>query len=343
MAEIQRRHNMRNGEQACAALQRIWNSHIAPSSSPAGSKLPVTSSSRLAESTAGPEKPTAEKTILYLAYGSNLSAETFKGNRGIQPLSAVNVHVPSLDLTFDLPGIPYKEPCFANTRYRKVPISDTDYHKDRWHKGLVGVVYEVTPEDYRTIIATEGGGASYQDVIVPCYAIPPGTKSVAPAPSGTPFEAHTLFAPSGHPEGGKSIARPDPSYAQASARYLKLITDGAEEHKLPADYTAYLCNLRPYTITTYRQTVGQALFLATWGPFILLVIALSRMTADEDGKIPQLLVQLQGILFRLMWASYDNAFKKAFGDGERTMSEGHEEWRIGSAWREKCIQLDGGV
>jgi hypothetical protein len=49
------------------------------------------------------------KTILYLAYGSNLSAQTFRKYRGIVPISKVNVCVPDLVLTFDLPGIPYVE------------------------------------------------------------------------------------------------------------------------------------------------------------------------------------------------------------------------------------------
>ena len=104
-----------------------------------------------------------EKTIFYLAYGSNLSAETFLGMRGIRPLSQQNVHCPTLTLTFDLPGVPYVEPCFANTRFsnpkdapsrlaalRSTPQSagTTDYHKTRWTKGLVGVVYEVTIEDF---------------------------------------------------------------------------------------------------------------------------------------------------------------------------------------------------
>ncbi|KAL8636113.1 MAG: hypothetical protein Q9228_006458, partial [Teloschistes exilis] len=45
-----------------------------------------------------------EKTYLYLAYGSNLAASTFQGARGIRPLAALNVVVPELVLTFDLPG-----------------------------------------------------------------------------------------------------------------------------------------------------------------------------------------------------------------------------------------------
>jgi hypothetical protein len=342
MTERKKEKNLDSGEQASAALSRIWKLHASQFSVSTSSKLPVTSPSRIVLSTTTDEKSSPEKTILYLAYGSNLCAETFKGNRGIKPLSAVNVHVPSLDLTFDLPGIPYQEPCFANTRYRKSPPSRDDYHKDRWHKGLIGVVYEVTPEDYRTIIATEGGGASYQDVIVPCYVIPSGMKGVDPQPSGASFKAHTLFAPSDQNEGGRGISRPDPSYAQASARYLKLITDGAEEHELPAEYLAYLYNIRPYTITTYRQKVGQALFLAVWFPIVIFLFGLAKTAADEEGKIPKWLIQIQGVVFRLLWASYDNVYKKAFGDGERTMNErDEEEAGVETQWREKGIQLDG--
>lgn len=51
------------------------------------------------------------KTILYLAYGSNLAAETFLVKRAIRPMSQVNVVVPELVMTFDLAGLPYVEPC----------------------------------------------------------------------------------------------------------------------------------------------------------------------------------------------------------------------------------------
>ncbi|KAL8824294.1 MAG: hypothetical protein Q9191_005150, partial [Dirinaria sp. TL-2023a] len=134
------------------------------------------------------------KTILYLAYGSNLCAETFLGKRGIRPLSQINVAVPALVMTFDLAGLPYTEPCFANTAYRhhteKPPTEKSEntplllsqkdkpkYHKNRWLKPLVGVVYEVTPADFAHIIATEGGGASYHDILVDCHPLPAGTET----------------------------------------------------------------------------------------------------------------------------------------------------------------------
>ncbi|TVY87150.1 Gamma-glutamyl cyclotransferase [Lachnellula willkommii] len=322
-----------SGQQLYSSLQKLWNAQTSSSSAAFQPKLPQTSPSRLASTS-------NEKTILYLAYGSNLSAQTFLGNRGIKPLSAVNAHIPSLSLTFDLPGIPYIEPCFANTRYRDTnpsPPTNDDYHKDRWHKGLVGVVYEVTPEDYRTIIATEGGGASYQDVVVLCYTLPAGLKTVDPEPKGSPFMAHTLFSPRSSDNG--RLQRPDPSYAQASARYMKLITDGGEEHSLPADYMAFLYNIRSYTITTYRQKAGQALFLAVWSPFLLAILALGQMVADGDGKVPVWFAKVTAWIFIGMWGSYDRVYKKAFGDGERTVGDtdedGDEEMGVGKQWGEK--------
>ena len=294
---------------------------------------------------------TKRETVLYLAYGSNLSNETFRGNRGIKPLSQVNVQVPSLRLTFDLPGIPYSEPCFANTGRRdpdddppakiesrdvnneKTPLlseeaSQRGYRKDRWHKGLIGVVYEVTPEDYAHIIATEGGGSSYHDILVDCHpldaldpAAPVPTKPTLPA-----FKAHTLFAPEAPPgedppkDGGR-FQRPDPGYAQASARYLKLISDGAAELGLPYEYQDYLHALRPYTITTAKQRIGQFVFLSLWLPFIALIFAMGRMFADDKGRLPKWMQDLSGAVFKAVWASYDGFFKPMFGDGERTVTD----------------------
>jgi len=332
------------GQKIYTTLSKLWSSNSTTQSSTALDKLPRTSSTRLSSTTSG--------TILYLAYGSNLSAETFKGTRGIKPLSALNVHVPSLDLTFSLPGIPYTEPCFANTRYHIPPssASKSDYHKDRWTKGLIGVVYEVTPEDYRTIIATEGGGASYQDVVVPCYALPAGAKTVDPIPSGAPFKAHTLLRPEPKDESTATdgIVRPDPSYAQASARYLNLITSGAEEHELPEEYMAYLYNIRPYTITTMRQRAGQAIIVATWMPILLMLFGLGKVFADDEGKIPAWLASVIGVFMKVLWGYYDLVLKKTCGDGERTIGDdgdeegGGKRWcedRVGKKWCEKGLRL----
>ena len=279
------------------------------------------------------------KTVLYLAYGSNLCKETFRRKRGIKPISQINVLVPELRLMFDLPGIPYSEPCFANTALRdptQPPTSEkeqarltdlqpNDYHKDRWKKGLVGVVYEVTPTDYAHIIATEGGGASYKDILVTCYPLPT-SPTVPESPTTSPFLAHTLFAPLSPPPSstGATFQRPDPSYAQPSARYLKLITDGALELGLPTEYQSYLANIRPYTITSRKQQLGEFIFLGIWLPFIALILALQTQYQDEKGRSPKWLMQLSAAIFNGVWVSYDGFFKDIFGDGERTQKCRHE-------------------
>ncbi|EPE04198.1 gliotoxin biosynthesis protein [Ophiostoma piceae UAMH 11346] len=242
-----------------------------PSRKPIRKRLPRTSDARIAEavpavcpdgpilaSKLGRKRLTTDTTpgngtVLYLAYGSNMAAKTFQGTRGIKPLSAVPVSAPTLRLTFDLPGLPYREPCFANTAVRKLPkvpkrpdipdipdIPDVPDVPDIpvpqppstgpinppfggrhfqnkaasrrpiWSGPLYGVVYEVTAEDYATIIATEGGGASYQEVVVPCVAEQP-RMGVPERPIQPPsaFLAKTLWAPQlpsddqGEAEGGK--------------------------------------------------------------------------------------------------------------------------------------------
>lgn len=304
------------------------------------------------------------ETVLYLAYGSNLQAAKFRGDRGIKPLSRINVQVPSLRMTFDLPGIPYAEPCFANTA-RRDPKDDPprapptfdektallgvgtqkEYKKNGWHKSLIGVVYEVTPEDYAHIIATEGGGSGYQDILVDCHPFVSSdpNEPVPETPSLPAFKAHTLFAPAvpdgdKPPQNGGHLQRPDPAYAQASARYLKIIVDGAAECELPYEYQKYLRSLQSYTITTTKQRLGQFVFLSMWLPIVMFIFAIGKFFVDENGQLPQWLKQLTSSVFWAVWGSYDSFFKPLFGDGERTVekeSRGGTEGKHGRSRQEE--------
>lgn len=372
------------GRQARGSCQRLWSSVSRPSSSssssstntaktpaatyPPISSIPPISAERLAR--ASPDAPPSRSadTYLYLAYGSNLSAETFLGTRGIRPLSKLNVSAPALDLTFDLPGIPYFEPCFANVALRKkmpdVPVPpgkpplphlppaslfpSLPPRGPTWNQGLVGVVYEVTAADYAEIIRTEGGGSGYQDVLTPCVALPAPIRvpEKPPIPElPRPFLAHTLFLPrrpddAPAPPGGAwwrqlllPVRRPEADYAQPSARYLKLIRDGAAEHGLPADYQAYLAKLQPYTITQWRQKIGRWLLALLWLPLLLTLLGLSKLTANKNGRIPKWMGAAMNILFNMVWASYDAIFMRWLGDGERTMEDEDEATPAHSWWR----------
>ena len=280
-----------------------------------------------------PVHPTKENTVLYLAYGSNLCAATFRGSRKINPLSAANVLVPSLELCFDLPGVPYMEPRFASTIFTEesampseLKMKATANEKDAllhssskntapalgWKKGLVGVVYEVTKEDFAHIIATEGGGSSYADVEVDCYQISRGTKEVPTKPIGQSFRAHTLF-------GLGADDRQRNTTAQASIRYLGLLRTGSVEHNLPEDYKKWLHGLQGYTITSTRQSIGKVIFLLTWLPFMLVVMSTGRLFVDKKGRAPKWYGWIQGKTFGLIWFTYDWMFKGIWGNGERTV------------------------
>ncbi|TFB00405.1 hypothetical protein CCMA1212_007776 [Trichoderma ghanense] len=335
---------------AVAALEKAETAeeHPAKDSYPPISSIPTTSPGRLAQAAEDAPKDVATiaETVLYLAYGSNMSAETFLGKRRIRPLSQMNVSVPLLRLTFDLPGLPYREPCFANVGYRKLPdpklpdplhppiVPPLDPRKPglEWDGSLMGVVYEVTREDYRNIMRSEGGGSGYQEIAVPCIPLPPDVglpeKPVVP-PLPKPFLAQTLYAPYIPLDAGAGKKswwtrfvtgphRPQPDYAQPSARYLKLLVDGAREHNLPQVYQDYLASMQPYTPTTLRQKIGQNVFLLVWAPMLMYFFTITTFLADERGKVPRWCANTISGLFGIMWYSYDKVFVHIFGDGERT-------------------------
>ncbi|PLB41561.1 uncharacterized protein BDW47DRAFT_99290 [Aspergillus candidus] len=286
-----------------------------------------------------------EETVLYLAYGSNLNSKTFLGRRGIKPLSQINVIVPELRLTFDMPGLPYFEPCFAATRFRDLTtkhessaedsplIAHDDGDAYNPNKPLVGVAYEVTLTDYARIIATEGGGSGYKDVVVDCHPFPEPYNPNDPIPDipTTPtFKSHTLLSPSNSITASRvksparsrhPITRPELGYAQPSARYLGLIVNGAAEHDLPVSYRRYLAQLPPYRATTLRQKIGRAVFTAVWAPLFLPILVLKQVFAGPDGRSPAWLVSYERLVLPSMWWSYDHVFFRIFGDGERSVQK----------------------
>ena len=63
----------------------------------------------------------------------------------------------------------------------------------------------------------------------------------------------------------------------------------------------------------------------TWMPLVTFVFRLTGMFADKKGRSPRWVVMLVAAIFRAVWASYDGVFKRAFGDGERTVYDGDGE------------------
>ncbi|KAH8197405.1 hypothetical protein TruAng_008428 [Truncatella angustata] len=103
--------------------------------------------------------PPPTSNTWYLAYGSNLSAAKFIHDRGIVPLDTATVTVPGWILTLDSAGFPYSEPAFGSI----TPIQETRKEKA---VQLIGTAYQLTPEMYAKVLASEGGGIAYAEVEV---------------------------------------------------------------------------------------------------------------------------------------------------------------------------------
>ena len=355
-------------EHETSAPQALWETEAAelthidekcePSYTPTSAERLWQSSEDRAQS---PDDPNAPETVLYLAYGSNMCAQTFLGMRKIRPLSEVNVSAPSLNLTFSLPGFPYIEACFANVDYRGRPEKETQNIQDgRWDGSMMGVVYEVTKKDWRNIMRTEGGGASYNEILVPCVPLPRASTSASDAAATTKarpekFLARTLYAPrlpKNIDPSKRSLwerlttgpYRPSDNYAQPSLRYLNLLRVGAKEHDLPKVYRDYLDNMQPYTMTTISQKIAKGIMIVLYVPLLLFIMRGSALLADETGKLPRPFATGMTILSNTIWATYDYIMKPIFGDGERTMDKekhGKKEGANGLAEKAALLDKDG--
>lgn len=183
-------------------------------------------------------------------------------------------------------------------------------------------MFEVTLADYARIIATEGGGSGYKDIVVTCYPFPESYNPSDPTPdvpTTQPFKAHTL-SPWKYSKNDPRM-RGDPSYAQPSARYLRLIMTGARELDFPMDYRDFLASIRPFRITTWRQRIGQGLFVGIWSPALVFILGLSALFAGNEGRSPAWLLVLRDMMAKSMWRTYDQVFRGLFGDGERTIGD----------------------
>lgn len=114
--------------------------------------------------------------VWYLAYGSNLSSSKFVNDRGIVPLQSQIVRVPGYNLSMTAAGLPYREPSFASIHHT-VPNGNiiekvhgeahgSDVQMQEHAVTLLGTAYLVTPEQYKHVLASEGGGIAYREAEV---------------------------------------------------------------------------------------------------------------------------------------------------------------------------------
>lgn len=88
------------------------------------------------------------------------------------PLDSEVVRVPGFTLTMSTAGVPYQEPSFASIHPFPFKIGENDpagwehcnfEAKETGQVTLLGTAYLVTPEQYKRILASEGGGIAYRE------------------------------------------------------------------------------------------------------------------------------------------------------------------------------------
>ncbi|KAL4783357.1 hypothetical protein BJX76DRAFT_348666 [Aspergillus varians] len=219
-------------------------------------------------------------------------------SRGIAPLKTEPVVLPSYILCFDIFGIPYAEPAFASI----APIRDE--HNDPQRESIPpvhGVAYLLTPDDYRRLVLSEGAGVGYDEIMVDAGVL----DSAGVVQSE--ILVHTLKA--------KYPWRPNRA---ASARYMGLILEGAQEFNLPETYQTFLKSLPVYRpAQTYRSHVGSWCFLVFWRRAIRMLARLTKVSTNERGHCPKWLGGVIVTVYRCMWGWHDQIHSRIWtrGDG----------------------------
>jgi hypothetical protein len=148
--------------------------------------------------------------VWYFAYGSNMQPDTLRGRRGVTPHHAVPARLAGWRLVLDKPPLLPMGQGMANV------VADAAAH-------VLGVAYAITAEDLAHVELTEG-------VLIGNYARVPVRVTPLDA-SRADLDAFTLASD-----------RRDPALLP-SRRYLSLLVEGAEAHRLPAEYVAWLRSL----------------------------------------------------------------------------------------------------
>jgi len=136
--------------------------------------------------------------IYYFAYGSNMSPKIFEDRRKIRPTSCQCGVLDGYKLVFNLQGIPYLEPAFANIEKKE-------------DECVEGVVYKITKDELVQLIKTE---SKHYDVVI----VPVSCKKGSMKEAYT-FMAHTTVKPK-----------------SPSQRYMNHLIEGAEQYKLSKEW-----------------------------------------------------------------------------------------------------------
>lgn len=234
---------------------------------------------------------TAEETpsVWVFAFGSNMKKSVLEGRRMIKPAESVPAVAPDYMLTFQQPGLPYREPGFATVE----PLRDGA-------RPCHGVAHLMTPTQWEYYKESEGAtglsdtGYAAVEVQLETY-------------DGRKLTGYTLMTQP------KSLQIFKGVEALPSQRYLDLLRTGAVEHGLEPDYVAYLNALQPYEPHGLGGKIGR--FITGVIAYSMLFPAFAGMrlyrkvfglhTVNRTGLMSRMNQWYLSFVFNFVWKVHD--------------------------------------
>ncbi|KAF2219178.1 hypothetical protein BDZ85DRAFT_285643 [Elsinoe ampelina] len=253
--------------------------------------------------------PRSHSPIWYFAYGSNMSSRTMC-RRNLHPLATAAVTCPSHHLTFDVFGMPFSEPSMASISLlpdhgtKRIRLSTGPSDESIEVPCVAGAAYLLSPQEFRSLIISEGSGIAYRLEKVHLERLHCESKTDRWI-EGVAFVA-------------KWPLRPHPL---PSARYADLLLEGARELDLPKAYLNFLEEHPRYEGAAQTWLGGSWVFAWIWRPFLGRVVRMKYWWVNEEGNCPRWIAWLVVSLYRLMWWYHDVVHASVFvpGDGGKIL------------------------
>ena len=251
----------------------------------------------------------AEASVWCFAFGSNMKRSVLEGRRMIKPAESVPAVLAGWQLTFNQPGLPYREPGFASVE--KIAPADGARVQD-----VHGVAHRMTPHEWEYYKESEGAagqsdqGYGVVEVEVELY-------------DGRTIPAYTLQTQP------KTVARLKGRKALPSLRYLTLLRDGAEEHGLSDAYKAYLAGLAHYQVVgagaklgaVLTQCIAYGLLFPMFGTMRMYRKLRGLKSVDPTSRLARLQNAYFHFVFGMAWGLHD-LLEPLLGSGCGTPSHG---------------------
>ncbi|KAJ2722092.1 hypothetical protein GGI07_003534 [Coemansia sp. Benny D115] len=234
-----------------------------------------------------------------------MSSKVLSGRRKVFPVESRPVVVPGYQLTFDMVGFPYIEPGFGTIQPiehskpegEAEPLAEGRKVDCQVGSPLHCIAHLITQKEMEHIINTEGGNGNpdfgYQLVDIACTTY-----------DGQEIRGKTLI------DVNTKLTGYHPS-----ARYRKILIDGAEEHGLAAEYLERLRLVRPFVAATVGQRVAKALTLAVGLPLVMPVFLFAFASLALKTKTPRAVSVYGEHVKRLTWVLHDWVLAPIFGKG----------------------------